>query len=239
MPLVSRAAATRPPGPRGVPLLGMLPAVRRNPTGVFVDAARRYGDVVYFKIGPRRGFLITNPARHPPRPAGQRAQLSQESALREVEDVDRQRPAHERGRLLAAPAAHRTAGLPPPAHRRARRCHGRRRAGYRRRLGRACRAWRPGGHRRGDDAPDAHRRRPRTPRRRPRSVRLAGRSRLDDHQRVHRRELLVARARRPAADARSIAGSRRRAPCSRSAVDHVINERRAHRVPRAPICSRC
>ena len=40
----------------------MLPAVRRNPTAVFMDAARRFGDVVYFKIGPRRGYLITNPA---------------------------------------------------------------------------------------------------------------------------------------------------------------------------------
>jgi cytochrome P450 len=40
----------------------MLPAVRRDPTGVFVRAARRFGDVVYFKIGPRRGYLLTNPA---------------------------------------------------------------------------------------------------------------------------------------------------------------------------------
>ena len=50
-----------PPGPRGVPILGMLPAVRRDPTGVFLNAARRFGDVAYFKIGPRRGYLITNP----------------------------------------------------------------------------------------------------------------------------------------------------------------------------------
>jgi cytochrome P450 len=40
----------------------MLPAVRRNPTSVFLDAARRYGEVSYFKIGPRHGFLVTNPA---------------------------------------------------------------------------------------------------------------------------------------------------------------------------------
>src|SRR5215813_6942569 len=53
---------TRPPGPRGVPFLGMLPAVRRDPTGVFVNAAREFGEVVYLKIGPRRGYLITNPA---------------------------------------------------------------------------------------------------------------------------------------------------------------------------------
>jgi cytochrome P450 len=40
----------------------MLPAVRRNPTSVFLDAARRYGEVSYLKIGPRHGFLVTNPA---------------------------------------------------------------------------------------------------------------------------------------------------------------------------------
>ena len=51
-----------PPGPRGVPILGMLPAVKRDPTGIFVRAAERFGDVVYFKIANRQGFLITNPA---------------------------------------------------------------------------------------------------------------------------------------------------------------------------------
>jgi cytochrome P450 len=54
--------AVRPPGPGGLPFLGVLPALRRNPTAVFIDAARRFGDVVYLRIGPRRGYLITNPA---------------------------------------------------------------------------------------------------------------------------------------------------------------------------------
>lgn len=40
----------------------MLPAVRRDPAGVFMRAAERYGDVVYFKIANRHGFLITNPS---------------------------------------------------------------------------------------------------------------------------------------------------------------------------------
>jgi len=44
-----------------MPILGMLPAIRRNPAGVFMQAALRFGDVVYFRIGPRRGYLITNP----------------------------------------------------------------------------------------------------------------------------------------------------------------------------------
>ena len=36
-------------------------AMRSNPTRVFEEAARRYGDVAHVKIGPRHGFLITNP----------------------------------------------------------------------------------------------------------------------------------------------------------------------------------
>jgi cytochrome P450 len=40
----------------------MLPALRRNPLRVFTDAALRSGDVAFFKIGSRRGYLITNPA---------------------------------------------------------------------------------------------------------------------------------------------------------------------------------
>jgi hypothetical protein len=42
--------------------VGVLPAVRRNPTAVFLRCARQFGDVVYFRIGPRRGYLLTNPA---------------------------------------------------------------------------------------------------------------------------------------------------------------------------------
>ena len=57
----ARSIRSIPPGPRGVPVLGMLPAVRRNPTAVFMDAAQRFGEVVHFKIGPRHGYLITNP----------------------------------------------------------------------------------------------------------------------------------------------------------------------------------
>ena len=51
----------RPPGPRGLPILGSLLDIRRDPTGVFLRAALRYGDVAYFKVGPRQGYLITNP----------------------------------------------------------------------------------------------------------------------------------------------------------------------------------
>jgi cytochrome P450 len=40
----------------------MLPALRRDPLRVFMDAALRFGDVAFLKIGSRRGYLITNPS---------------------------------------------------------------------------------------------------------------------------------------------------------------------------------
>ena len=60
--MIGSMRGSRPPGPRGVPGLGSLLAARRDPLGLFTDAARRFGDVVYFKLGPRHAYLITNPA---------------------------------------------------------------------------------------------------------------------------------------------------------------------------------
>ncbi len=55
------AAQIVPPGPHGLPLLGMLLAIRRDPVGVFTRSALKFGDVVYFKIASRRGYLLNNP----------------------------------------------------------------------------------------------------------------------------------------------------------------------------------
>ena len=55
----------------------MLPALRRDPIAVFTNAARRFGDIAYLKLGPLHGVLITRSedvrhvlqdnARHEPR----------------------------------------------------------------------------------------------------------------------------------------------------------------------------
>ena len=42
---------TSPPGPRGYPILGMLPYLRKDPLRVYLDAADRYGDFVHMKVG--------------------------------------------------------------------------------------------------------------------------------------------------------------------------------------------
>ena len=39
----------------------MLPALRRDPIGVFVETAQRFGDVAYLKIGPQHAYLVTRP----------------------------------------------------------------------------------------------------------------------------------------------------------------------------------
>jgi cytochrome P450 len=53
---------TFPPGPRGYPLIGVLPGLRSDPLRTFLDAADRYGDVVHMKAGPYHGYLLSEPA---------------------------------------------------------------------------------------------------------------------------------------------------------------------------------
>ncbi|MDI1442965.1 cytochrome P450 [Polyangium sp. 6x1] len=57
-------SAPAAPGPRGMPLLGNLPALRRDRIRIFLDAAHTYGDVVRFQFGPgakRTGHLLRHP----------------------------------------------------------------------------------------------------------------------------------------------------------------------------------
>ena len=49
-----------PPGPKGRFYVGSLPERRRDPIGLFLGAARTYGDVVCFSFGPRKVFLVNS-----------------------------------------------------------------------------------------------------------------------------------------------------------------------------------
>jgi cytochrome P450 len=40
----------------------VLPHVRADPIGTFLDAADRYGDIVHMRVGPYQGFLVSDPA---------------------------------------------------------------------------------------------------------------------------------------------------------------------------------
>jgi cytochrome P450 len=60
---LQRPARALPPGPRGYPLVGVLPQVLRSPLETLTDAARRYGGVVYlgsYRPG-RPVILISHP----------------------------------------------------------------------------------------------------------------------------------------------------------------------------------
>lgn len=51
----------RPPGPKGFPLLGHWPAMRRDILGFFVNCSQRHGDVVSLRVGPWDALLLSDP----------------------------------------------------------------------------------------------------------------------------------------------------------------------------------
>ncbi len=60
--LLDRGARNPAPGPRGHPLLGSLPEVRRDPIRLFLESFERYGEVVRFHFGPMIAHLVSSPA---------------------------------------------------------------------------------------------------------------------------------------------------------------------------------
>lgn len=53
--------ATELAAPRALPLLGHLPAIRRDPLRFFTEAARQYGDIVPIRLGLDRVLMVNNP----------------------------------------------------------------------------------------------------------------------------------------------------------------------------------
>jgi cytochrome P450 len=56
-----RARPTAPPGPKGHWLTGHLPQFTRDRLGFLTDCARRYGDCVALRLGPKRILLLSHP----------------------------------------------------------------------------------------------------------------------------------------------------------------------------------
>jgi cytochrome P450 len=50
-----------PPGPIGLPFIGSLIDYFRDPLGFLTGISRKYGDIVYYTIGSRRVYLLSNP----------------------------------------------------------------------------------------------------------------------------------------------------------------------------------
>lgn len=55
-----------PPGPKGVPFLGSLREMREDPIAMMMRSMRQHGDVVGFRMGPKRAIFVAHPdhARH-------------------------------------------------------------------------------------------------------------------------------------------------------------------------------
>jgi cytochrome P450 len=51
----------RPPGPKGLPFLGIALSVRANPLGVLTTVARKYGDIVRFIVAGQERVLLNHP----------------------------------------------------------------------------------------------------------------------------------------------------------------------------------
>ncbi|MCZ7567118.1 MAG: cytochrome P450 [Ardenticatenaceae bacterium] len=49
------------PGPQGYPLFGSLPDFRRDPLTFYLNAQRQFGDVIRFRGGPWRWYLLAHP----------------------------------------------------------------------------------------------------------------------------------------------------------------------------------
>ncbi|MBC8167142.1 MAG: cytochrome P450 [Bryobacteraceae bacterium] len=50
-----------PPGPSGWPLIGVLPAFRRDPAGFLLEVSRKYGDLSSFRMGTQTMFFLNRP----------------------------------------------------------------------------------------------------------------------------------------------------------------------------------
>lgn len=52
---------TRPPGPKGDFLLGSIRPFSQNPPGYLRQLAREYGDLVFVRLGPYKGYVVAQP----------------------------------------------------------------------------------------------------------------------------------------------------------------------------------
>ena len=59
---LKRSRVVRPPGPVGIPPLGMLPALARDPLEFMGGTLREYGQFTFFRIGPMAMYLLSDPA---------------------------------------------------------------------------------------------------------------------------------------------------------------------------------
>ncbi|MBL8111779.1 MAG: cytochrome P450 [Acidobacteria bacterium] len=62
IPFPKTRFSPEPPGPRGVPFLGSLPSLRRDPLGFFTGLSESYGGIARFSVFQVPVWLVTDPA---------------------------------------------------------------------------------------------------------------------------------------------------------------------------------
>ena len=55
------ATSKLPPGPKGLPIIGNTIAYARDPVGYLYGMTGRYGDVIYYKVGPTGVYFLNSP----------------------------------------------------------------------------------------------------------------------------------------------------------------------------------
>lgn len=55
------ASSAPPPGPPGLPVLGNLPEIARDPLAFYTRCARRYGDIVRYRVPRVTAYLLNHP----------------------------------------------------------------------------------------------------------------------------------------------------------------------------------
>jgi len=55
------STSLNPPGPKGLPLIGSLFDFHRDKLSFLTKAAEDFGDIAYFRLGPRKVFLLNHP----------------------------------------------------------------------------------------------------------------------------------------------------------------------------------
>ncbi len=111
--MLATQSSLKPPFLKGLPLLGVLGDFRKDPPGFLLEASRRHGDVVHFKLGPQqvyfvrhpdaiRDILVTNQSKFKKSRMLERAKVLLGEGLLTSEGEF-----HKRQRRLAQPAFHR------------------------------------------------------------------------------------------------------------------------------------
>lgn len=56
-----RTSQKLPPGPKGLPLVGITTEILKDPLGFFMKVFQEYGDIAYFHVGSRQFYMFSHP----------------------------------------------------------------------------------------------------------------------------------------------------------------------------------